>query len=85
MTTTSAAEKPATVSLVVNVISAVSPARTAARLLVIRTDGAIVSIEIVGLSVPATLALPTASVNLPAATETVPGAVDPAAGVNVAE
>ena len=84
VTTTSAVAKPATGSLVVNVISAVSPDHTAARLLVIVTRGAIVSIAIAGDRLAAAFDLPPA-VNLPAATATVPGAVEPAAGVNVAE
>ena len=37
-----------------------------------------------GESLPSTLALPTASVNFPAATVTVPSPVKPALGVNVA-
>ena len=71
-------------SLSVNVIVAVSPIRSAAELLEIATVGATVSIESDGVSWPATLALPAGSVKVVAATETVPGEVEFAVGVNVA-
>ena len=71
-------------SLSVNVIVAVSPIRSAVALLEIAMVGATVSIESDGVSWPATLALPAGSVNVVAATETVPGKVEFAVGVNVA-
>ena len=46
--------------------------------------GGFVSMANDGESKPARLALPAASLNLPAATETVPDPVKPADGVNVA-
>ena len=72
-------------SLSVNVIVAVSPALRADLLVATATVGATVSIEMDGDSAPAVLSLPAASVNVAAATETVPAAVDPAVGVKVAE
>ena len=84
-TTTSAAEKSAEDSLSVKVMVAVSPLLRAALLLVIETVGATVSIEIGVESEPARLPLPAGSVKVLTATETVPGAVELALGVNVAE
>jgi hypothetical protein len=71
-------------SLSVNVIVAVSPMRSAVVLLEIATVGATVSIESDGVSWLATLAFPAGSVNVVAATETVPAEVEFAVGVNVA-
>ena len=63
---------------------AVSPLLRDALLLVIATVGATVSIVIGGESDPATFVLPAASVNLPAATETLPDRIEFAVGTNVA-
>ena len=67
-----------------NVIVAVCPTRSVALLLLIVTEGATVSTEIGGFRLPAELLFPTASVNVAAATETVPLAVELGEGVKVA-
>ena len=85
VTVTSPASKVVDSSLSVNVIVADSPLLSVALLLAMATVGATVSTEITGASVPAVLSLPAASVNRPAATDTVPLAVELAVGVNVAE
>ena len=72
------------VSLSVNVIVAIWPAQSADALDVIVIVGLPVSIAMAGESEPAVFWFPVASVNAPAATEIVPGVVDPAVGVNVA-
>jgi hypothetical protein len=71
-------------SLSVKVIVAVSPALRAVLLLEIKMVGAMVSIVSGVASEAAALALPAASVRPLAATETWPGVVDSAVGVNVA-
>ena len=81
---TSVAVKSVADSLSVKVIVAVSPLLRVALLLVIEIVGATVSIDIGVASEPATLALPAGSVKVAAATDTEPGVVDPAFGVNVA-
>jgi hypothetical protein len=81
---TSLASKFADDSLNVNVSVAVWPLTSVGVLLEIATVGATVSIAIAGVSAPAVLALPAASVNVPAATLTVPLPVKFVAGVNVA-
>ena len=83
-TTTSAAVKLVDVSLSVNVIVAVCPALSDDALDVIAIVGATVSITIGVESEPAAFGLPVALVNASAATEIVPGVVDPAVGVKVA-
>ena len=82
---TSASVKSVLDSLSVNVIAAVSPTRSAPLEVAICTVGATVSIRIGGASAPATLAFPAASVNTPAATDTIPSAVELSVGTNVAE
>ena len=84
-TTRLASEKPVSGSLAVNVIVAVSPTLSAVLLVAMAIVGRTVSILIDGDRLAAVLALPTVSVNLPAAIEIPPAAVDPAAGVKVAE
>ena len=84
-TAISAAVKLVEDSLSVNVIVAVCPALSDDALDVIAIVGLPVSIAMAGESEPATLGLLAASVNAPAATETVPAAVELVVGVNVAE
>ena len=83
-TTTSSTVKSAADSLSVNVRTAVSPAFSLPWLVAMAMVGGFVSMANDGESDPARLALPAASVNLPAATETVPDPVKPADGVNFA-
>ena len=68
-----------------NPIVAVWPTLSARALELMTTVGRTVSIEIEGASEPAVLGLPAASVKAFAATETVPGATEVTAGVNMAE
>ena len=72
-------------SLSVNVMVAVWPALRDESLASMRTVGRTVSIVIEGERESATLGLPAASVNTPAAIATVPGAAELTVGVNVAE
>jgi hypothetical protein len=81
---TSAAVKVVEGSESVKVMVAVCPVRSVAAELVMVTVGATVSIVIEGVRLPAVLSFPAASVNVAAATETVPSAVELGVGVNVA-
>ena len=84
VTATSDAVKLDDDSLSLNVSTAVVPALSVCRLLLTAAVGSFVSMTNAGESTPARLALPAASVNFPAATDTVPDPVNPAVGVNVA-
>ena len=81
VTATSAAVKVVEVSLSLNVMVAVSPLLRVDVLLAMEMVGTTVSIERVGVSCPATFALPKASVNVLAAIEIVPAVVELAVGV----
>ena len=81
----SASVKSVAASASVNVITAVSPALSDARLDEIATVGATVSTSGGAASAAAALTLPAASLNTPAATDTAAGPTKPAAGTNVAE
>jgi hypothetical protein len=78
-------EKVVEGSLSVNVSVAVSPIPSRVLLDVITTEGATVSVTIGGASDPAALGLFAASKNFFAATEMVPGTVEPVSGVKTAE
>ena len=84
MTATSSAVKSADASPSVNVSRAVSPDFSLAWLVAIATVGSFVSMGSAGESDPARLALPAASKNRPAFTDTVPVPVKLAVGVNFA-
>ena len=84
-TSTSATVNVVEGSLRVKVIVAVWPDRRAGMLDAIVMVGETVSMEIDGEIAPAVLSFPAASLNVAAATETVPGVVESAAGVKIAE
>ena len=84
VTIRSAAVKVVDDSLSLKVIVAVVPALSVCRLLVMTTVGGFVSMASVGESAPARFVFPATSVNLPAATVTVPVPTKLAVGVNVA-
>ena len=84
MTVTSPAVKLVDVSLSVNESVAFSPLLRLALFVVTVTVGAIVSMAIGADRAAATLPLPAVSVNVLAATEIEPAAIELAVGVNVA-
>ena len=84
VTATSAAVKFDEASLSVNVITACSPARSAALLDAMPIVGTAVSIVSGGARLAAGLPLPAALVNERPITAIVPGAVEATAGVNTA-
>ena len=84
VTVTSLAVKLVEGLLSAKLITAVSPALSAALFDVIAMPGTTVSITSGGTRLPAVLGLFTESKNIRAATATLPGTVEPANGVNVA-
>jgi len=84
VTPTSSAPKVVEASERAKVSREVAPIRSEEGELVTRTVGSLVSILIAGRLAAAAFTFPARSVNLPAATDTVPLAIDDTLGVNVA-